>query len=319
MFAAIDPDRASGTTKELLDTTQRQLGRIPNLYRTMANSPTALAGYLAFRDALQKGELPPAMRERVALLTAQLNSCDYCVGAHAFRAQKIGLSVQDIEDTRRGSSEDRSIDAALRLVAELLEGRGKVSQATLTELVRLGWTEASIGEVVAHVALNTLSNYFKHVTHPELDFPPAPALTIESATPLDYAVDASTVEGQWAVRSRFDFEETIARLKHAIAAHELLLISEIDPQKILMSAGMQLRPARQLLFFHPRYMKRLLQGDARAVPEVPLKIVVLEAENHSVIVRGAETTHSFAAYPALADLARKLDIVRSQIVSNVSA
>src|SRR5689334_10975 len=110
MFAAINPEKANGTARELLEATQRQLGRIPNLYRTMANSPGALAGYLAFRDALQKGELTVAMRERVALLTAQLNSCDYCISAHAFRSQKIGLSDQDIANTRRAMSDDPGVD-----------------------------------------------------------------------------------------------------------------------------------------------------------------------------------------------------------------
>lgn len=317
MFAAIDPNQAMGITKELLESTQRQLGRVPNLYRTMANSPAALAGYLAFRDVLQKGGLPVAMRERVALLTAQLNSCDYCVAAHAFRSQKIGLSAQDIDATRRATSEDPAVDVALKFVVELIDNRGQVSEFTLAELARLGWTEGSIGELVAHVALNTLSNYFKHVAHPDLDFPPASAL-FESESPLEYAVDASSVKGQWAVGSNFDFEETIARLKHAIAAHELLLISEIDPQKILMSAGMRLRPARQLLIFHPRYMKRLLETDARAVPEVPMKIVVLEAADGTVVLRGSQFAQSFAHYSRLTDLATELDDLRSQIVANVA-
>ena len=36
-----------------------------------------------------------------------------------------------------------------------------------------GWTRA---HVVAHVALNVLSNYFNHLAQPDLDFPAAPAL-----------------------------------------------------------------------------------------------------------------------------------------------
>jgi len=319
MFAAIDPDQATGATKELLETTRRQLGRIPNLYRTMANSPTALAAYLAFRDALQKGDLAVEMRERVALLTAQQNSCDYCVAAHTFRSQKLGLSAQDIEGTRRAISEDGAVDAALKFIAELHDNRGQISEFTLTELARYGWTEASIGELVAHVALNTFSNYFKHVAHPELDFPPAPALISEPASTLEYAVEATNVQGQWTAKSNFQFEETISRLRHAIAAHELLLISEIDPQKILMSAGMKLRQARQMLFFHPRYMKRLLQADARAVTEVPMKIVVLAAVDGTVVLRGPEFTHAFAHYSGLVELATELDALRSQIIATVAA
>jgi AhpD family alkylhydroperoxidase len=319
MFVAIDPEHTSGTTRDLLDATQRQLGRAPNLYRTMANSPTALAGYLAFRDVLQRGELPVAMRERVALLTAQLNSCDYCVAAHAFRSQKMGLTPTDIENTRRGRSDDASVNAALKFVTELIENRGQSSDVTLAELPRHGWSEVAIGELVAHVALNTLSNYFKHVAHPELDFPPAPELKQPAlGTKLDYAVDASSVAGQWTAKSRWEFSSTVARLKQAIIANDLLLIDEIDPQKILMSAGMQVRPARQLLFFHPRFMKRLLQADARAVPEVPLKIVVLETDAGSVVLRGPDLIERFAPYRGLDELARELDVIRTQIIASVS-
>ena len=34
-----------------------------------------------------------------------------------------------------------------------------------------GWNAAEIGEIVAHVALNVFSNYFKQIAEPELDFP----------------------------------------------------------------------------------------------------------------------------------------------------
>jgi len=93
MFQPIDPETAAGNVKSLLDATRRQLGRVPNLYRALANSPHALEAYLAFRDALQQGQLDVPMRERVALLTAQLNACDYCVAAHSFRGGKLGMSA----------------------------------------------------------------------------------------------------------------------------------------------------------------------------------------------------------------------------------
>jgi hypothetical protein len=41
--------------------------------------------------------------------------------------------------------------------------------------------DAELAETVAHVALNTLSNYFSHLARPDLDFPAAPTL---DASPL---------------------------------------------------------------------------------------------------------------------------------------
>lgn len=176
MFRLIEADSADGMAKELLASTRQQLGRVPNLYAAMANSPAALSGYLAFRGALQHGELDTKMRERVALLVAGLNDCDYCVAAHTFRGGKLGLSEQDLLDTRRASHSDPKIRAALRFVAAVIERREADVRETLDAAVRAGWTEAEIGEIVAHVALNVFSNVFKQVAQPPLDFPAAPML-----------------------------------------------------------------------------------------------------------------------------------------------
>ena len=176
MFDLIDPHTATGTVRELLAATHKQLGRTPNLYLAMAHSPMALRAYLAFRGALQGGALDAAMCERIALLTAQRNRCDYCIAAHSFRGQKIGITAQDLDNTRLGRSEVAKIDAALAFVMELVDGHGSARPGTLARLTEQGWTEAEIGEMVGHVALNVFSNYFKQVAEPVLDFPAVAAL-----------------------------------------------------------------------------------------------------------------------------------------------
>jgi len=170
-FPLIDPASAQGQTKELLDTTQRQLGRVPNLYRAMANAPAALDGYLAMRNALVKGQLNVQDRERLALLVAQENGCAYCVSAHTLRGSKIGLTEEDLVRTRAGESDDPRTAALLKFTQEVVRRRGSVSEDTRDEAEAAGLTAVELGEAVAHVALNVLSNYFNHVAEPELDFP----------------------------------------------------------------------------------------------------------------------------------------------------
>lgn len=176
MFAPLAPEATSGIARELLDATRRQLGKVPNLYAAMAHSPVALQGYLDFRGALQQGVLDLKMRERVALLTAQLNDCDYCVAAHTFRGGKIGMSADDLMATRRADSADAKTAAALRLVKALLMRETANAETALTDALQAGWNEAEIGELVAHVALNVFSNFFKQIAEPPLDFPAAPEL-----------------------------------------------------------------------------------------------------------------------------------------------
>lgn len=182
MYPLIDPQTATGATKELLDSTQRQLGRVPNLYRAMANSPKTLGAYLEFRGALQGGLLDKAMCERIALLTAQLNDCDYCVAAHHFRGGKMGMAAEDLAQTRLARSDSPRIHAALAFVEALVQGQGLVAASTLEAVAQAGWTADEVGEMVGHVALNVFSNYFKQVANPELDFPEAPALGASAAT-----------------------------------------------------------------------------------------------------------------------------------------
>lgn len=172
-ITAINPTTAVGRAKELLDATMTQLGRVPNLYGAMAQSPATLDGYLAFRGALSKGVLSAQMRERIALLTAAINDCGYCVSAHTFRGAKVGLSASELTATQQSQAEDPKNAAALQFVEALLQQRGLISDDDFAKVKSHGWSDEEIGEIVAHVALNVFSNYFNHVAQPTLDFPAA--------------------------------------------------------------------------------------------------------------------------------------------------
>ena len=171
LFDTTELTDSSTRAKELLDATKRQLGRIPNLYSSMAQSPTALEAYLSFRAVLIKGVLSTQMMERIALLTAAVNDCAYCVSAHSFRGAKIGMSESDLAATQKAQSDNAKDQTALQFVVTLIEQRGQIPDNDYAVLKASGWSDEEIGEIVAHVALNVFSNYFNHVAQPELDFP----------------------------------------------------------------------------------------------------------------------------------------------------
>lgn len=155
----------------LLAETRRQLGKVPNLYAALANGPAALAGYLAMRDQLSKGELTPRLREQIALLTAQENGCTYCVSAHTMRGKRMGMSDDELARTRSATDADPHADAVLRITHLVIHNAGRVTDADLDQARAAGVSDAELAEIVAHVALNVLSNYFNHLAQPELDFP----------------------------------------------------------------------------------------------------------------------------------------------------
>ncbi|MCB8883725.1 DUF302 domain-containing protein [Acidisoma cellulosilytica] len=117
--------------------------------------------------------------------------------------------------------------------------------------------------------------------------------------------------------SLFEFEATLERLRQAISAHDLWLIHEINPQMLAARADYAMLPARQLLVFHPRYLERLLIADPSAVPEIPLKLIVLSMPDYTVTVRYCTATALLGRYPTLTTLAAELDKVLESLVSEI--
>lgn len=169
--AQITPDSADPDQRALLEETERQLGRLPNLYATLAASPAALSGYLALRDALTHGVLSQRLREKLALLVASDNNCGYCVAAHVFRGRRMRFTEQELAAVRRADSADRHEAAVLRLARRVLADGGRVPDRELASARADGVSDAELAELTAHVALNVLSNHWNHLARPDLDFP----------------------------------------------------------------------------------------------------------------------------------------------------
>ncbi len=167
----IDPAASTGKAKHLLDAVQSKLGIVPNLTRVLANAPAALEGYLNFSGALAGGVLSAKVREQIALVVAQGNRCDYCLSAHTFIGDKVGLAENEIADARRAVAATDRDDALLKLAQRILVEKGEVSDSALENARRRGLSDAEIVEVTANVALNIFTNYLNHVARTLVDFP----------------------------------------------------------------------------------------------------------------------------------------------------
>lgn len=171
-FPLIDPATATGSAADLLAKVQQALGVTPNMTKAMANSPALLAGYLGLFGALAGGVLPASIRERLALATAEYNRCPYCLSAHTYiGANLAGVDTDELERARHAESTDPRTAAILVLSDSVLRDRGAVGDATLQEARDAGITDAEIGEVVGHIALNVLTNYFNVLAAVDIDWP----------------------------------------------------------------------------------------------------------------------------------------------------
>lgn len=169
----VNPESATGHAKELLDAVKSKLGLVPNMTRAMANAPAALDGYLSFSGALSKGSLSAKQREKIALAVSEANGCDYCLAAHSTVGKMVGLTAEQIVDSRRGTAVDPKAEALLKFARQVVAKRGRVSDVDLANARKAGLEEAALVEVVAHVALNVFTNYFNNVAETDIDFPKA--------------------------------------------------------------------------------------------------------------------------------------------------
>jgi uncharacterized peroxidase-related enzyme len=165
------PEETDARTRGMLEAVQRKLGMTPNMMKTMARSPAVLEGYLALSGALGGGRLKPAIREQLALEVGQANGCEYCLSAHSLLGKMAGLSPERIVSARRGTDEDPASAAALTFARRVLDARGDVSDADLDAARAAGLGDAEIAEIVAHVAINVLTNFFNNVVRTTIDFP----------------------------------------------------------------------------------------------------------------------------------------------------
>ncbi|WP_293015722.1 carboxymuconolactone decarboxylase family protein [Mycobacterium sp. SMC-16] len=165
------PDQAIG-----LSAVKRSMGSVPNLIRAMANSPALLGGYLGLAGSLDAGTLPRSTRERLAIAIAQSNSCSYCLSAHSYVGREAaGLNAEQVTAARRADADDAKTAAILRFAVSVNEQRGQIDEGELAAVRKADVSNAEIAEVIGHVALNVLTNYFNNVAHTEIDFPPVSA------------------------------------------------------------------------------------------------------------------------------------------------
>ena len=92
----------------------------------------------------------------------------------------IGLTAEQIGDSRRGTAVDPKTETLIRFARKVVDTRGHVQAGDLNEVREAGFDDGAIAEVVAHVALNVLTNYFNNVAQTDLDFPRAETLKTES-------------------------------------------------------------------------------------------------------------------------------------------
>jgi uncharacterized peroxidase-related enzyme len=177
--AALKQDQVPADSKPTLDMFTKNIGFTPNMMATFAQSPIAFNAWANLLGSLSKA-LDVKTRDSIGLAVSEVNGCNYCLTVHSFTAEHMAkLPADEIILARKGHATDPKRDAAVQFARKVAEARGQVGDADLQAVRDAGYTDANAMEIVALVAMYTLTNLINNVFDPEKDFPAvAPAGSI---------------------------------------------------------------------------------------------------------------------------------------------
>lgn len=167
------PEAARST----LESIGAQFGFVPNMFQTLASNPAVLDVVMGLQGSLSR-VLDARTRHTIALAVSQANGCDYCLAMHTYVSSELGgMSSDDIALARAGSSTDPRRAAVARFAQQVVESRGKVSDADLTAVRDAGYTDPQILAIVTVTVQFLLTNYINNVNQTSIDIPAADTAT----------------------------------------------------------------------------------------------------------------------------------------------
>ncbi|GII32322.1 carboxymuconolactone decarboxylase family protein [Planotetraspora mira] len=165
------PEDVPAGAQRILDNVGTQLGFVPNMFKIIASNPTVLEVVTTLQSTLSR-VLDAKTRHSIALAVSQANGCSYCLAIHTHVATKFsGMSGDDIELGRVGSSVDPKRAAAARFAQRVVDSRGQVSDAELAGVRGAGYTDPQILAIVALAVQFLLTNFINNVNQTDLDIP----------------------------------------------------------------------------------------------------------------------------------------------------
>lgn len=171
---ALKPEQIPADSKPTLDTFTKNIGFTPNMMATFAQSPIAFNAWASLLGSLSKA-LDVKTRDSIGLVVSEVNGCNYCLTVHSFTAEHMAkLPADEIILARKGHSSDPKRDAAVQFARKVIEARGQINDADLKAVRDAGYTDANVMEIVALVAMFSLTNFFNNVFDPEIDYPAVP-------------------------------------------------------------------------------------------------------------------------------------------------
>ncbi|GHH38849.1 carboxymuconolactone decarboxylase family protein [Lentzea cavernae] len=137
----------------------------------MADSPALInAFFSAYGHFCDEGTFAPDERQVLLLSNAVANRSEWAVAFHTLEALTEGVEPSAVEAIRQGMLPKNPRMAALSSFTQsVIELRGQVDDAELAAFQAAGFTGEQVLEVIAGVAVSTMSNYLANIARPPLE------------------------------------------------------------------------------------------------------------------------------------------------------
>lgn len=163
----VSESEARGTVKEIYSALRASFGIVPNIYKALSLSPSAMSAFFEYLSSFKTGStsLPQELKFMIGILVARLNACPYCIDANMVGLSFSGMPEERIravaKDYRKADLDARTVEL-LKFVGKLTESSSKITNADIDWLRKLGWSDQQIIEatVVASFenALSRIAN-----------------------------------------------------------------------------------------------------------------------------------------------------------------
>jgi AhpD family alkylhydroperoxidase len=163
-------ESAPEASRQALQGLQQNIGLIPNLAATMAESPTLINGFVAALVNFSKSSFTAGQRQVVLLTNATINRCAWAVAFHSTVALKEGIAREDVDAIRSARMPgDRGLAALSAVTRALVEKRGHLDERDLRAFAEAGFRSDQVLEVIAGLAASMMANYAGNITTPPVE------------------------------------------------------------------------------------------------------------------------------------------------------
>ncbi|HMN29038.1 MAG TPA: carboxymuconolactone decarboxylase family protein [Caldilineaceae bacterium] len=177
----VEEHEATGDTVRIYDEIKRelQLPFVPNLFKTLAISPGALAMYWSMlRSLYQHSTLPQSLIAMILYTVAQANDCQYCSAGYEVTCRTLGIDEETLGALTQdlGQVAPERIQAIIRFALKVTHNPKGLLAEDYDRLRNQGVTDAEAVEIVLIAAAGGHGNLLADALKVDVDAQTAQAL-----------------------------------------------------------------------------------------------------------------------------------------------